>query len=116
MVFRYSDGTPMAGAAFEVFAPDEAAGASRGVTDLSGEVGFHAGRDGQWRIDVDDGRGHLSRARIEVVRGLPSAARSVPIWLTTASLALNILLVSEFVRRWRDSGWRTAPGRQAIAT
>ena len=116
LVFQYGDGSPMAGAAFHVFAPGGAAEVFSGVTDPGGEAAFHAGQDGAWRVEADDGKGHTSRARIEILRGLPAAAQTVPAWFATGSLALNILLASELVRRWRASRWRPRPYTEPVTT
>ena len=100
VAFHYSDGSPMAAAAFQVFAPNETLPKASGSTDGAGELAFHAGQDGLWRVEVGDASGHTNRARINVAQGWPdTAGRAVPGWLTAISLVLNILLGLLLFRR-----------------
>lgn len=96
VAFRYQDGSPMAGATVEIFAP--ASGGvpeASGTTDPNGEVAVRTGRDGIWRVEANDRAGHASRARLDVVGGVVSlAGQSIPDWLATISLLGNVVLLS----------------------
>ena len=102
VVFHYTDGTVMAGAEYRVFAPGAGAfPVATGNTDAAGEVALHATGDGRWRIEVEDAAGHASRARIDVVRGVPGlSGQIIPDWFVAISLFFNVLLaLALFVRR-----------------
>lgn len=96
VVFHYQDGTPMTDAHYEVFAPGSGAlPAASGLTDGAGGVDFTATGDGDWRVDVHDGNGHASRARLKILDGLPSlAGQALPDWVFVVSLLVNLALIS----------------------
>lgn len=94
VVFHYQDGSPMAGAAVEIFAPDSGALPDEiRTTDSVGEVVLEARHEGVWRVEAHDAAGHASRARVRVSQGVISlAGQAIPEWLTAASLLSNIVL------------------------
>jgi hypothetical protein len=112
VVFRYGDGSPMAGAPFHVFGPgDTALPEASGLTDDAGRAPFRADRDGDWRIDAGDAAGHATRARITVAEGMPAIkGGSVPVWLAALSLFLNVML-GLFLALRRVPGARRTAGR-----
>ena len=102
VVFHYTDGSVMAGAEYRIFAPGGGAfPVATGQTDAAGAVALHATGDGRWRIEVQDVAGHASRARIDVVRGIPGlSGQIIPDWFVAISIFLNVLLaLALFVRR-----------------
>ena len=102
LAFHYGDGSPMAGAKFEVFAPNETLLGASGATDSIGEMEFRAAQDGVWRVEVRDADGHTSRARVNLNEGWPdTAGHAVPGWFVTVSLVLNILLALQLFRGFR---------------
>ncbi len=101
VLFHYTDGTVMAGADYRVFGPGGVFPVATGRTGPAGEVPLHASGDGRWRIEVEDGAGHASRARVDVTRGVPGlSGQAIPDWFVAISLFFNVLLCLQlFVRR-----------------
>jgi nickel transport protein len=63
----YSDKEPMQYAEVLVFSPsDRKVEYQNGRTDRNGRFAFFPDRQGTWRIEVNDGMGHLMKADIEV--------------------------------------------------
>ncbi len=63
----YSDKEPMQYAEVLVFGPsDRKVEYQNGRTDRNGRFAFFPDRQGTWRIEVNDGMGHLMKADIEV--------------------------------------------------
>ena len=64
--FTYDDGTPVADAEAEVFAPDQSTAFWTGTTDPNGRIAFVPDRPGAWTVSADDGMGHAATIRIRV--------------------------------------------------
>jgi nickel transport protein len=65
--FYYSGGEPMAYAEILVFGPkDDAVEFQNGRTDRMGRFAFLPDRSGEWRMLVNDGRGHAVRAVVTI--------------------------------------------------
>ncbi len=65
--FIYSDNQPMRFAEVLVFSPeDDEIEHQNGRTDMNGRFAFYPDVSGKWRIQADDGAGHLERVRIEI--------------------------------------------------
>jgi len=63
----YDDGSPMAYCDVAVFAPgDPSTEYQTGTTDRNGCFAFFPDTNGNWRVTVDDGMGHLVTANIVV--------------------------------------------------
>jgi hypothetical protein len=112
VIFDYQDGSPMARAEFAVFGPDSGGQPeTSGIADAAGGVRFRASADGVWRVEVHDAAGHVSRARISFVAGVPAlAGREVPIWITAGSVGANLLLLSYIFRERRAGRGPTRRG------
>jgi len=65
--FIYDDNQPMRFAEVLVFSPaDDEIEHQNGRTDMNGRFVFYPDIPGKWRIQADDGAGHLERASIEI--------------------------------------------------
>ena len=63
----YDGGGPIASAEVRVWAPDSSGEPfQEGWTDANGCFIFHPHTGGIWRIDIDDGMGHVAQEMIEV--------------------------------------------------
>lgn len=70
VAFYYSDGEPMAYAEVLVFSPqDPKVEHQNGRTDKHGKFAFCPDTPGTWRINANDGMGHLCQATVEVGQG-----------------------------------------------
>lgn len=88
--FAYTDGEPMAFAAFTLFGPaDGAVPVRSGRTDRQGRVGFVPDAPGTWRIEVRDAEGHAVRAELTAYGGQAVPAAAWPTWLGAVSVSLN---------------------------
>lgn len=68
--FIYSDNQPMRYAEVLVFSPDENEFEyQNGRTDRNGQFAFYPDSPGEWRIQADDGTGHMEKVSIEVHAG-----------------------------------------------
>ena len=74
--FIYSDGKPIPYAETLVFSPEaDEIEHQNGRTDKNGRFAFYPDSEGEWRIAVDDGTGHLERVTIEVTSGETANAK-----------------------------------------
>lgn len=72
----YSDHEPMAYAKAMVYGPsDEKVEFQNGRTDRNGRFAFFPDEEGTWRIEVNDGMGHLMKADIDVTDSDSSGTR-----------------------------------------
>jgi nickel transport protein len=94
--FRLSDGEAMAHASYRLLAPD--AGATvfqNGRTDALGRLAFVPDRPGNWRVEVEDVRGHKAAATVEILDGATVAEQPAwRRWLLRGSVLLNLALLS----------------------
>lgn len=68
--FIYADNQPMRYAEVLLFSPeDDDIEYQNGRTDMNGRFAFYPDAPGRWRIQADDGTGHLERVSIEVGTG-----------------------------------------------
>ena len=68
--FIYDDNQPIRYAEVLIFSPeDDDIEFQNGRTDMNGKFAFYPDAPGKWRIQADDGTGHLERVSIEVGRG-----------------------------------------------
>ena len=68
--FIYSDNQPMAYAEVLVYSPEnDSVEYQNGRTDMNGRFAFYPQSPGNWRIQADDGTGHLERVSIEIGTG-----------------------------------------------
>ncbi|MFP3979934.1 MAG: hypothetical protein ACLFUY_00960 [Desulfobacterales bacterium] len=68
--FTYADGSPMSYAEVLVYSPeDEEIEHQNGRTDANGRFVFYPDKPGKWRIQADDGTGHLEKASVEISAG-----------------------------------------------
>lgn len=105
LVFHYAGGQPMAYAAVRVFGPGDAeVEFQNGRTDQKGGFSFRPDRAGDWRIEVQDGRGHAVQATApaaapESTDSTPAApSPASPNW-RNASLGLS-LIGNVFLALW----------------
>jgi nickel transport protein len=79
LVFHYAGGQPMAYAAVRVFGPGDAeVEFQNGRTDRQGGFSFRPDRAGDWRIEVQDGRGHAVQATVPAAAPDPTGSALVP--------------------------------------
>ena len=65
--FIYNDNQPMRFAEVLVFSPaDNEIEHQNGRTDMNGRFAFYPDASGKWRIQADDGTGHMERVSIEI--------------------------------------------------
>ena len=65
--FIYDDNQPMRFAEVLVFSPaDDEIEHQNGRTDMNGRFAFYPDVSGKWRIQADDGTGHLEQLSIEI--------------------------------------------------
>jgi len=65
--FIYDDNQPMRYAEVLVYSPeDDDIEYQNGRTDMNGRFAFYPDAPGKWRIQADDGTGHLERVSIDV--------------------------------------------------
>ncbi len=68
--FHYSDGEPMMYADVLVFSPEDSkVEHQNGRTDRHGKFAFCPDTPGTWRINANDGMGHLCEATVEIRQG-----------------------------------------------
>ncbi|MFW6429091.1 MAG: hypothetical protein ACOCY3_04270 [Desulfosalsimonas sp.] len=68
--FTYADGSPMSYAEVLVYSPeDDETEHQNGRTDANGRFVFYPDKPGKWRIQADDGTGHLEKASVEISAG-----------------------------------------------
>ena len=68
--FIYADNQPMRYAEVLVYSPEETrVEYQNGRTDMNGRFAFFPQAPGEWRIQADDGTGHLERVAIEITPG-----------------------------------------------
>lgn len=68
--FIYSDNQPMRYAEVLVFSPEtDEFEYQNGRTDMNGRFVFYPDAPGKWRIQADDGTGHLERVSIDIAAG-----------------------------------------------
>ena len=78
--FYYSGGAPMAFAEIFVFAPgEELIEFQNGRTDGQGVFAFCPRQSGEWRMEVNDGRGHKVSALVDVQDVLKKENATEPI-------------------------------------
>ncbi len=76
VAFLYSDSRPMRYAEVLVFSPeDEEIEYQNGRTDRNGRFVFYPDAPGKWRIQADDGTGHLESVSVEIAGGEDDDAR-----------------------------------------
>lgn len=67
--FIYDDNQPMRFAEVLVFSPaDDEIEHQNGRTDMNGRFAFYPDASGKWRIQADDGTGHLEQLSIEIAQ------------------------------------------------
>ena len=70
VAFIYSDNQPMRYAEVLVFSPQtDDFEYQNGRTDMNGRFVFYPDVPGKWRIQADDGTGHLERVSIDIATG-----------------------------------------------
>ena len=63
----YADGSPVSDSDVSVYSPGKSEEKyTSGVTDSKGRFVFLPDKKGSWKINVDDGMGHMTRTAIEV--------------------------------------------------
>ncbi|MFP3999211.1 MAG: hypothetical protein ACLFUN_05145 [Desulfobacterales bacterium] len=68
--FTYADGSPMSYAEVLVYSPeDDETEHQNGRADANGRFVFYPDKPGKWRIQADDGTGHLEKASVEISAG-----------------------------------------------
>ncbi len=73
--FIYSDNQPMRYAEVLVFSPQtDDFEHQNGRTDMNGRFVFYPDAPGKWRIQADDGTGHLERVSIDIAPGADGQA------------------------------------------
>jgi nickel transport protein len=114
LVFHYAGGQPMAYAAVRVFGPGDAeVEFQNGRTDRQGGFSFRPDRAGDWRIEVQDGRGHAVQATVSSAApdSMNSASVSPPPELRNwrnAALGLSLIgnvFLALWIGRRRLAAW-----------
>lgn len=74
----YDNGEPAAWCEARVMAPGEEEPFLETTTDRNGVVLFAPDRDGEWKVEIDDGLGHRIEARVRVTDGAVRMAAAPP--------------------------------------
>lgn len=108
IVARYADGSPAAYAEAKVFAPGDDRPFQEGLTDRNGIFLFMPATSGTWRLEIDDGMGHVIEQRVSA-HDQSSSMRATPPRLTrTWALVTGIGLIWGLFGTW---GWWRARKR-----
>ena len=90
----YSDETPMAYCEVAVYAPDDDASEYQtGITDRNGCFAFVPDASGVWRVNVDDGMGHLVTAEISLdsLQVASTSVRQVGDRMSSAIVGISVI-------------------------